>query len=147
MVSQGDLGAIDSQYDVAISTACGSLDHIVVDTIDTGKKCIEFLKKNNIGQGRFILMDKVETWRAATQKRITTWEDTFLILTFNLRSKFSQPTHSPGSVDFPANECVTLAGILHMPACIFVKNKWAIPQRLFSRIYSTTQIPGIQWEN
>ncbi|RUS83429.1 hypothetical protein EGW08_008801 [Elysia chlorotica] len=71
----GDLGAIDGQYDVAISTACGSLDHIVVDTIDTGKKCIEFLKRNNIGQGRFILMDKVESWRAETQKRITTPEN------------------------------------------------------------------------
>ncbi|GFO49904.1 structural maintenance of chromosomes protein [Plakobranchus ocellatus] len=71
----GDLGAIDSQYDVAISTACGSLDDIVVDTIDTGKKCIEFLKKNNIGQARFILMDKMETWRAETKKKITTPEN------------------------------------------------------------------------
>lgn len=69
---QGDLGAIDSQYDVAISTACGSLDHIVVDTIDTGKKCIEFLKKNNIGQGNFILLEKMEVWREETKKRITT---------------------------------------------------------------------------
>ncbi|BFZ06696.1 hypothetical protein BsWGS_09735 [Bradybaena similaris] len=71
----GDLGAIDSQYDVAISTACGSLDHIVVDTIDTGKKCIEFLKKNNIGQGNFILLEKMEVWREETKKRITTPEN------------------------------------------------------------------------
>ncbi|XP_005096414.1 structural maintenance of chromosomes protein 4 [Aplysia californica] len=71
----GDLGAIDSQYDVAISTACGSLDHIVVDTVDTGKRCIEFLKKHNIGQGKFILLDKMEVWREETKKRITTPEN------------------------------------------------------------------------
>ncbi|CAG5133855.1 unnamed protein product [Candidula unifasciata] len=71
----GDLGAIDNQYDVAISTACGSLDHIVVDTIDTGKKCIEFLKKNNIGQGNFILLEKMEVWREETKRRLTTPEN------------------------------------------------------------------------
>ncbi|KAH9505175.1 Structural maintenance of chromosomes protein 4 [Bulinus truncatus] len=71
----GDLGGIDAQYDVAISTACGSLDHIVVDTIDTGKRCIEFLKQNNVGQGQFILMDKMERWREETKKKITTPEN------------------------------------------------------------------------
>lgn len=69
---QGDLGAIDQQYDVAISTACGSLDHIVVDTISTGKRCIEFLKKNNVGRANFILLEKMEVWRADTQRKITT---------------------------------------------------------------------------
>ena len=28
----GDLATIDSKYDVAVSTACGMLDHIVVQT-------------------------------------------------------------------------------------------------------------------
>ncbi len=41
----GDLGTIDKQYDVAISTATGnSLDTILVDTVDTAAKCIQFLK-------------------------------------------------------------------------------------------------------
>jgi chromosome segregation ATPase len=40
----GDLGTIDSKYDVAISTACKALDYIVVDTTATGEKCIDFLK-------------------------------------------------------------------------------------------------------
>ena len=56
---QGDLGAIDEKYDVAISTACGALDHIVVDTMDTAIKCVEFLKKNNVGTATFIGLDKV----------------------------------------------------------------------------------------
>ena len=55
----GDLGAIDDKYDVAVSTACRALDHIVVDTMDTAMKCVEFLKKRNIGLATFIGLDKV----------------------------------------------------------------------------------------
>ena len=56
---QGDLGAIDDKYDVAISTACGALDNIVCDSIDTAQRCITFLKHNNIGAATFIGLDKV----------------------------------------------------------------------------------------
>ncbi len=56
---QGDLGAIDEQYDVAISTACGALDHIVVDSMDTAIRCVEFLKRGNVGMATFIALDKV----------------------------------------------------------------------------------------
>lgn len=58
---QGDLGAIDDKYDVAISTACGALDNIVCDSIDTAQKCITFLKHNNIGAATFIGLDKVHS--------------------------------------------------------------------------------------
>ena len=54
----GDLGAIDEKYDVAVSTAGGPLDHIVVDTVDTAQNCIQFLKRNNLGIGSFIALDK-----------------------------------------------------------------------------------------
>lgn len=53
------MGAINDKYDVAISTACGALDHIVTDTVDTAKKCIEFLKKNDVGIATVIGLDKV----------------------------------------------------------------------------------------
>lgn len=53
------MGAIDDKFDVAISTACGALDHIVCDTIDSAQKCLNFLKHNNIGRGTFIGLDKV----------------------------------------------------------------------------------------
>lgn len=59
----GDLGAIDSKYDVAISTACGALDNIVVDNVDTAEKCIQFLKRNNIGSATFVALDKQERFR------------------------------------------------------------------------------------
>ncbi|XP_061683250.1 structural maintenance of chromosomes protein 4 isoform X2 [Syngnathoides biaculeatus] len=58
----GDLGAIDEKYDVAISSSCGALDHIVVDTIDTAQKCVTFLKEQNIGVATFIVLDKMKVW-------------------------------------------------------------------------------------
>ena len=58
-IFQGDLGAIDEKYDVAISSSCGALDNILVDTIDTAQKCVTFLKTQNIGVATFIGLDKV----------------------------------------------------------------------------------------
>lgn len=54
----GDLGAIDEKYDGAVSTACGPLDNIVVDNVDTAQKCIQFLKQNTLGTATFIALDK-----------------------------------------------------------------------------------------
>ena len=45
----GDLGTIDGKYDCAISTACSFLDHIVVDTVNTGQLCMTYLRENKIG--------------------------------------------------------------------------------------------------
>lgn len=36
----GDLGTIAEEYDRAISNGCSYLDYIVVDTVDTGEKCL-----------------------------------------------------------------------------------------------------------
>ncbi|NXF02815.1 SMC4 protein, partial [Smithornis capensis] len=58
----GDLGAIDDKYDVAISSSCGALDHIVVDTIDTAQACVNFLKAGGIGVATFIALDKMAVW-------------------------------------------------------------------------------------
>ncbi|PAA62513.1 hypothetical protein BOX15_Mlig034484g1, partial [Macrostomum lignano] len=65
----GDLGAIDERYDVAMSTACGPLDDIVVDTIATGEACVRFLKEQRIGTATFIALDKMEQWAAESSKR------------------------------------------------------------------------------
>ncbi|KAG8136104.1 putative Structural maintenance of chromosomes protein [Naja naja] len=64
----GDLGAIDEKYDVAISSSCGALDHIVVDSIDTAQKCVNFLKKQNIGVATFIALDKMAVWEKSMGK-------------------------------------------------------------------------------
>ena len=55
----GDLGTIDEMYDIAISTACGYLDYIVVDTIKTGEDCINYLRENRFGRASFMCLDKV----------------------------------------------------------------------------------------
>ena len=54
----GDLGAIDAEYDCAVTTACGALNNLVVDTVATGQWCINYLKKNNIGRVTIICLDK-----------------------------------------------------------------------------------------
>ena len=66
----GDLGTIDDKYDVAISTACGALDNIVVDTMETAVKCVQFLKAGDIGSATFIGLDKMEHLRGAMGRRL-----------------------------------------------------------------------------
>ena len=68
----GDLGAIDEKYDVAVSTACGALDCIVVETIDVAQRCVELLKSNNVGSATFIALDKQEKWREQVNKKMQT---------------------------------------------------------------------------
>lgn len=55
----GNLGTIDEKYDVAISTACPSLDNMVVDSVEVGQQCIDYLRKNNLGRANFILLDRL----------------------------------------------------------------------------------------
>jgi len=55
----GNLGTIDEQFDVAVSTACPSLENMVVDNVEVGQQCIEYLRKNNLGRANFILLDKL----------------------------------------------------------------------------------------
>lgn len=55
----GNLGTIDEKYDVAISTACPQLDNMVVDTVESGQQCIDYLRKNNLGRANFIVLNKL----------------------------------------------------------------------------------------
>ncbi|KAF9182481.1 hypothetical protein BGZ51_004708 [Haplosporangium sp. Z 767] len=55
----GNLGAIDDKYDVAISTACPALDNIVVDNVEVGQQCVEFVRKNNLGRVSLILLNQL----------------------------------------------------------------------------------------
>jgi len=61
----GDLGTISAEYDVAISTACGSLNWLVVGTTTDGQACVEYLRAKNLGRAKFICLDKVSEWAAA----------------------------------------------------------------------------------
>ncbi|KAI9594810.1 hypothetical protein BDF19DRAFT_96626 [Syncephalis fuscata] len=55
----GNLGAIDPQYDIAISTACPQLENLVVDNVETGQGCISHLRRNKLGRAVFIVLDKL----------------------------------------------------------------------------------------
>lgn len=55
----GSLGTILDKYDVAISTACPSLNHMVVETVEAGQECIEYLRTNNLGRAVFIILSRL----------------------------------------------------------------------------------------
>ncbi|MCJ1392403.1 hypothetical protein MMC18_005270 [Xylographa bjoerkii] len=55
----GNLGTIDQKFDVAISTACPSLENLVVDSVEVGQQCIDYLRKNNLGRANIILLDRL----------------------------------------------------------------------------------------
>lgn len=71
----GDLGAIDEKYDIAISTACGPLDNIVVDTVMTAQTCITFLRQNDIGRATFIPLEKQQRFLSRCKQKIQTPEN------------------------------------------------------------------------
>ncbi|XP_065081267.1 structural maintenance of chromosomes protein 4 [Ochlerotatus camptorhynchus] len=71
----GNLGGIDSKYDVAISTCCGNLDFIVVETVNAAQACIDFLKKYDIGRASFIALEKIQQYQQQCHNRIQTPED------------------------------------------------------------------------
>ena len=55
----GNLGTIDQKYDVAISTACPAMENLVVDSVEVGQQCIDYLRKNNLGRANITLLDRL----------------------------------------------------------------------------------------
>ena len=54
----GDLGVIDPKYDVAVSTAAGALDNIVVESTEDAQACVALLRAGNLGVATFLILDK-----------------------------------------------------------------------------------------
>ncbi|KII65960.1 Structural maintenance of chromosomes protein 4 [Thelohanellus kitauei] len=61
----GDLATVDPKYDCAISSASSYLDHCLVDNMDTAIKCVDFLRKNNLGIASFIALDKMNVHKSS----------------------------------------------------------------------------------
>ncbi|KAF9225187.1 RecF/RecN/SMC protein [Gyrodon lividus] len=57
----GSLGTIPDKYDVAVSTACGALHNMVVDTVSQGQACINLLRSQNVGRASFMVLEKLAT--------------------------------------------------------------------------------------
>ncbi|POM73526.1 Structural maintenance of chromosomes protein 4 [Phytophthora palmivora] len=56
----GDLGAIDGKYDIAISTACGALNNLVVETTSGAQACVAYLRKHNLGRTTFLILEQLD---------------------------------------------------------------------------------------
>ncbi len=88
----GDLGSISADYDIAVSTACGMLDHVVVETTQGAQQCLEYLRMNNLGRANFIPLDKMK--KGAHDRAIETPEsaprlfDLIRMKNYNLASAF-----------------------------------------------------------
>eukprot|EP00961_Rhodomonas_salina_P289383 3910526-Rhodomonas_salina.1 len=54
----GDLGTIPAEFDVAISTACGALNHVVVDNTQVAQRCCDLLRSSGAGVATFLMLDK-----------------------------------------------------------------------------------------
>jgi structural maintenance of chromosome 4 len=83
----GDLATIPEKYDVAVSTACGMLDHVVVQTTAGAQRCLEFLRKHNLGRASFIPLDKMK--KGAHDRAVETPEGAPRLLELIAPSNFS----------------------------------------------------------
>ncbi|KAJ7132829.1 RecF/RecN/SMC [Mycena crocata] len=57
----GSLGTIPDKYDVAISTACPGLHHMVVDKVEQAQSCIQYLRDQNLGRATFSVLEKLNS--------------------------------------------------------------------------------------
>ncbi|TFK70065.1 hypothetical protein BDN72DRAFT_839506 [Pluteus cervinus] len=69
----GNLGTIPDKYDVGISTACSALSNLVVDKVDQGQECIEYLRRQNVGRASFMVLEKLP--RTSGMNKISTPEN------------------------------------------------------------------------
>ena len=67
----GDLGAIDRQYDVAVSTAGPALDYMVVADTAAAQRCVELLRRRGLGVATFLLLDKQAHLARAAAERVS----------------------------------------------------------------------------
>lgn len=54
----GDLGFINAKYDVAISSVCGALEFIVVETAESGEAAGQLLRQKKMSPSTFLFLDK-----------------------------------------------------------------------------------------
>lgn len=67
----GDLGEIDSKYDVAVSTACPGLDYLVTETTKGAEKCVKFLRERQLGRATFAILEKFNCFEEQMKEKQT----------------------------------------------------------------------------
>lgn len=71
LYSAGDLGAIDKKYDVAVSTACGALDNVVVSDAVAAQRCVELVRKEKLGVVTCLMLDKQRQLVNSAAEKVT----------------------------------------------------------------------------
>ncbi|CAJ0586332.1 unnamed protein product, partial [Mesorhabditis spiculigera] len=56
----GDLGGIDQEYDIAVSTASGAWDNVVVEDVPTSTKVFQICREEKLGVVHCICLDKIQ---------------------------------------------------------------------------------------
>jgi structural maintenance of chromosome 4 len=51
-----------------ISTCCGMLDYMVVDTVVGGQLCINYIRENNIGRANFLVLEQTGQHRGGMER-------------------------------------------------------------------------------
>ncbi|KAH9166583.1 SMCs flexible hinge, partial [Lactarius sanguifluus] len=54
------LGTIPDEYNVVITTTCGSLNDMVADTAQQGQACAEYLRSQNVGHADFLVLEEID---------------------------------------------------------------------------------------
>jgi structural maintenance of chromosome 4 len=73
----GDLGVIESKYDVAVSTAAGAqLDYIVVDDAESAQQCVQLLRDRNLGVATMLILEKQQHLEEEVAKQESPPENT-----------------------------------------------------------------------
>lgn len=66
---QGNFCAVDEKYDLAMLMASPLLDHVIVDTFETAKKCLKALKDHDMGRCDFVVLSEFEELRPMCNRR------------------------------------------------------------------------------
>ena len=61
------MGTIPDKFDVAVTTAVGTLNNMVVDTVDEAQDCIAHLRKHSVGRANFYVLEKLNISQQSMQ--------------------------------------------------------------------------------
>jgi structural maintenance of chromosome 4 len=68
------LPCLATRYDIAISTACPALNYIVVDSTSDAQRCVELLRKRQLGVATFLILEKQRGLTAQMEEQLRTPE-------------------------------------------------------------------------
>lgn len=79
-----------------MSSCCGALDYIVVDTADTAKQCVKYIRDKGLGVATFLILKQQEHLAGQAAQKIKTPQGALILLAWPLQlcTSFEQGTIS-----------------------------------------------------